>query len=301
MAGIPAGHLDGKGHPCPKCGGTDRFAAFKDVNVRGAVNCRHCFTNGGDGFATVQWLTENTFSESVNWIGAQLDLPQPPCRDEKQRSSSDDLPGAIAALEREYGKCSGQWHYHDLTDIVGMVMRWDLSDGKKKFRPIWHIDGRWKVECPDTRPLYGLHRLSNADVVYIVEGEKCVDAARTIGLTATTSSGGAQVPTKTDWTPLAGKEVVIWPDNDDPGRKFPDTVSEILLDLSPPAQVKVVKPAGLPEHGDIVDWLDMHGEAAEPDELRRQVEDMVKQSGVAEHLEREVDVVSEVLAQQMEG
>jgi hypothetical protein len=38
-AGIPAAALDGKGHPCPRCGGSDRFAAHKDIAQRGAVIC----------------------------------------------------------------------------------------------------------------------------------------------------------------------------------------------------------------------------------------------------------------------
>ena len=58
-AGIDADKLDGRGHACPKCGGRDRFAAFPNINGRGAVHCRHCFTRGtdpspGDGIATLQ-------------------------------------------------------------------------------------------------------------------------------------------------------------------------------------------------------------------------------------------------------
>ena len=34
----------------------------------------------------------------------------------------------------------------------------------------------------------------------------------------------------------------------------------------------------VPKGGDIVDWLDSHGETAEPDELRRQIELLVEQS-----------------------
>lgn len=39
-AGIPADRLDGRGHQCPKCGGTDRFAAFPNINMS-RLRCRH--------------------------------------------------------------------------------------------------------------------------------------------------------------------------------------------------------------------------------------------------------------------
>lgn len=54
--------------------------------------------------------------------------------------------------------------------------------------------------------------------------------------------------------------------------KYAETVAAILTGLTPPAVVKVVQLPELPEHGDIVDWIDSHGDAVEPDELSRQVE-----------------------------
>ena len=72
-AGISAKLLDGKGHPCPKCGGDDRFAAQKDVAERGAVICRKCFfKDNGDGIAAVQWCQGRTFPEALRWIADYL-------------------------------------------------------------------------------------------------------------------------------------------------------------------------------------------------------------------------------------
>ena len=72
-AGIDADKLDGRGHPCPKCGGRDRFAAFPNINGRGAVHCRQCFTKGttpppGDGLATLQWLLGLDFPATLGWL-----------------------------------------------------------------------------------------------------------------------------------------------------------------------------------------------------------------------------------------
>jgi putative DNA primase/helicase len=73
----------------------------------------------------------------------------------------------------------------------------------------WIIGG-----MPEPRPLYGLPDLADIKRAYVAEGEKAADAARSIGLVATTSPHGSKSAEKADWSPLAGKEVVILPDND---------------------------------------------------------------------------------------
>jgi hypothetical protein len=180
---------------------------------------------------------------------------------------------AVAELERRHGKRSALWTYHDARgEPVGVVVRWDGPTGKDIRPAARHADG-WRIGAmPDPRQLYGLPDLAAARRVVVVEGEKTADAARTLGFTATTSAGGSQAASKTDWRPLAGKEVWILPDNDAPGRKYADTVAAILAKLSPAPVVRVVELPGLPEHGDIVDWVDAHGDAAEPDAMRTEIE-----------------------------
>lgn len=190
---------------------------------------------------------------------------------------------AVAALDgmmaKEKGRRVGQWTYHDAQgDPVAVIARYDLPTPKgvkqeKSYRPVARCGDQWAIGgMPEPRPLYCLPDLSGADRVFITEGEKAADAARAIGLTATTSAHGSQSADKADWSPLAGKECVILPDHDEPGGKYADAVTAILAKLTPPAVVKVVDLPDLPEHGDIVDWIDAHGDAAEPDELRQQVE-----------------------------
>jgi hypothetical protein len=177
------------------------------------------------------------------------------------------------ALERKLGKRSGLWTYHNAHgDPVGHVVRWDTTAGKD-YRPVSrHSDG-WRIGAmPDPQPLYGLPDLATAQLVLVTEGEKAADAARTLGFTATTSAGGAQVASKADWRPLAGKEVCIFPDNNAPGRKYAETVVGILSKLKPAPVVRVVELPDLPEGGDIVDWIDAHGEAAEPEGMRAEIE-----------------------------
>jgi hypothetical protein len=184
---------------------------------------------------------------------------------------------AVAELERKHGKRSALWTYHNAQgEPVGVVVRWDGPNGKD-IRPVSrHADG-WRIGAmPDPRPLYGLPDLAAARCVVVCEGEKAADAARGLGFTATTSAGGAQAAAKTDWRPLAGKEVWIMPDNDTPGRNYAYTVAGILARLRPAPLVRVVELLALPDGGDIVDWIDAHGDAAEPDSMRAEIETLAQ-------------------------
>ncbi len=76
-AGIPAQRLDGRGHPCPRCGGRDRFNAFADLHHRGAVHCRHCFNRGtdprpGNGISTLMWISRTRFRDTLRWLADYL-------------------------------------------------------------------------------------------------------------------------------------------------------------------------------------------------------------------------------------
>ncbi len=189
---------------------------------------------------------------------------------------------AVAALERRHGPVSASWTYHDAAGVpVGINLRWDLPDGTKDIRPVSrHADG-WRLGgMPDPRPLYRLPELANADRVYVCEGEKAADAARSIGLTATTSAHGSLSAAQTDWGPLAGKAVVILPDHDAPGQQYAEAVTGILSRLAPPAVVKVVELPELPDKGDIFDWVKAQGDAVEPEELRARVEEMAATADV---------------------
>lgn len=46
----------------------------------------------------------------------------------------------------------------------------------------------------------------------MVEGEKTADATRSLGVVTTALAHGSKSANKTDWSPLAGREVVILPE-----------------------------------------------------------------------------------------
>jgi hypothetical protein len=59
--------------------------------------------------------------------------------------------------------------------------------------------------------------------------------------------------------PLSGyKMVYLLPDNDEPGEHYMQDVYRALMALEVPPAVKVLRLPGLPDKGDIVDWLQNH-------------------------------------------
>ncbi len=71
VCGMDSSILDGRHHPCPRCGGKDRFRAL-DINS-GALICNQCFNQkNGDGFAAIMWLRDCDFSTAVKLAGEYL-------------------------------------------------------------------------------------------------------------------------------------------------------------------------------------------------------------------------------------
>lgn len=137
------------------------------------------------------------------------------------------------------------WKYLDETGelVLGYICRWNKPDGSKEIRPItpWeNTNGAivWQPKAfPNSRPLYGLEILSKRknDPVLIVEGEKATDCARQIkelsSYVIVTWSGGAKAVSKTDWSPLKGRDIKIWPDNDKAGFSAAQEIKNILKEL----------------------------------------------------------------------
>jgi hypothetical protein len=174
---------------------------------------------------------------------------------------------AVAELERRHGPKAAWWTYTDAAgEPVGVVVRWNISTGKD-VRPASRLpDGSgWNIGgMPTPRPLYGLPDLlaKPGDRVFIVEGEKAADAAGAIGLLATTSPHGSKSAGKAAWSPLAGREVVILPDNDEPGERYADDVAR-LASAAGAKSVRIVRLVDrwpdLPAGGDLADLAQRTG------------------------------------------
>lgn len=147
-------------------------------------------------------------------------------------------------------------------DFFGFIARVRGKAGKSfvPFTPWEDKEGylTWRKKgFAEPRPLYNRDWLAeDKDApVLVVEGEKAADAAEELldGPTVTTWHGGANAVHKTDWSPLRGRDVVIWPDNDEPGLKAAEDVAHNLM-LVGAASVKTVKlPELLPKGWDLAD------------------------------------------------
>lgn len=162
-----------------------------------------------------------------------------------------DGGGAFYAARFEFTKDDGARG----KDVVP-VSYCDIEDGTKG----------WRQKGMDTdRPLYRLPELiaNPSALVLVVEGEKKAEAAVAMfpDLVAVTSAGGSKAWRKTDWSPLAGRRVVIWPDNDHPkppkgqrpGHDYADAVAGEAEAAGADSVSIVEVPADWPDGWDLAD------------------------------------------------
>ena len=137
------------------------------------------------------------------------------------------------------------------------VLRREGPDGKKcGSPPIWR-DPRDVKPPKGGYPLYRLPSiLANADKpLLVVEGEKtalCAQDHFGDRYEATTAIGGAGKARQTDWAPVFGREVVIWPDADQPGRNHAQDVASACHTARASA-IKIVDTSNLPKGWDLAD------------------------------------------------
>jgi hypothetical protein len=152
---------------------------------------------------------------------------------------------------------------YDYHDEAGKLLYQTVRYAPKDFRqrqPDGKGDWLWNLQGV-RRVLYRLPQLRAApheQPVFVPEGEKDVDNLAKVGLLATTNACGA----KSKWLPeysesLRGRHVFIIPDNDDSGRDHAESVAQALCGIA--AGITVLVLPGLPEKGDVSDWLEIKG------------------------------------------
>lgn len=179
------------------------------------------FATGECGDALALWAAvrgfdpQNDFNALLEDLGQWLAVPHPSVAvDASQRSS--------VALD-DLGPATARWNYLSADgQLLACVYRYDPPSGKQ-YRP-WDAQAR-ATRMPAVRPLYNLPEIASAEALVLVEGEKCADALMQLGIVATTAMGGAAAAIdKTDWSPLAGKTVAVWPDHDEAGAKYAEAI-----------------------------------------------------------------------------
>lgn len=120
-------------------------------------------------------------------------------------------------------------------ELLFYIMRIDRGDGNKTFVPLsyWRNSGWQKKMPPGKRSLYGLQLLAKhpKSTVIVVEGEKSADAGLKLSsndYTFVTWPNGSSAYKQANWNVLAGRDVMLWPDADDPGIKAMNGLAEVL-------------------------------------------------------------------------
>lgn len=173
---------------------------------------------------------------------------------------------------------TNRWRYENADGTLHHYeVRYDpptASAGRKRYHPWQQIeDGAWVMDEEGLKHiLYGLPELLAAPAhrpIFIPEGPKCVEALRLLGLLATCNEHGADVE-GAKWTRTEGRHealrdrhVIILPDNDPEkpdkpheSRKGQRHAAAIAADLAGVAKsVRILELPGLPEKGDVYDWL----------------------------------------------
>ena len=140
-----------------------------------------------------------------------------------------------------------------------LVLRRVGPDGRKTFRQyrscgpgLWQSGLNGTTTVPFRLPQL-LTAVHDRVPVYIPEGEKDVLSLVRLGLVATCNPGGAGKWRDEYSARLQGADLILLPDNDEPGRLH---VEQLVRSLQPyAASIRVVVLPDLPPGGDVSDWI----------------------------------------------
>lgn len=163
-------------------------------------------------------------------------------------------PVVQKAARGERSKLVATYDYVDEKgELLFQALRFDPKDFRQKAP-----DGSWSIKGIRRVP-YRLPKVIEAVrlglSVYIVEGEKDVHAAESLGLTATCNPMGADNGTGNKWLPefaafFKGANVVVVPDQDEAGRRHAEWVVGTLQPVAASVNLLNVR-----EGKDLADWI----------------------------------------------
>ena len=182
-------------------------------------------------------------SGALNWLESKAHIPPTEARERTFYDYRDETGAVLFKVERRGSGSGSRFVQHGPDGQGGFVCREGCMRGVR-------------------RVPYRLPELLAAPadaIVFICEGEKDADRLANAGLTATTNPGGAGKFLEEYSPHFTGCRVVILEDNDQAGR---DHAADVLAKLEGvAAAVAPVRLPGVPQKGDVSDWLNQGGSA----------------------------------------
>lgn len=271
-------------------------AKFYEQNGRWRVHCFVCATGfdyydvrGFYGAETEEGETnmdENIVKMSPHVAANIFGIPRPP-----PAANGNTAPGNTAAVNcavtsAALNKATAGWSsvkarvsdmrsrnrlITDLTvygyknaegEVDFAVIRYYVhGEPKKSFIQMRRTSrGTWVDGAPEKTPLYNLPEVLKAPKVLVVEGEKDANTFNSFGIAdivATTVAGGANGVVKSDLTPLIGKRVITWRDNDEVGYLYEKNIIDTIRAMDPGYNLGYIDIGGLGllEKEDLTDYF----------------------------------------------
>jgi putative DNA primase/helicase len=234
----------------------------------------HGNASGGDAVDLIKFIQGCGFSVAKDWLDGRGYLNGHGTNGSGTQKRvlietyvyKDEHGVAQYNIDRYEPKWFSQWRTIDGARVNGVSAalyecgtngQWYRIEGKPRV-------GNMTRTLPAITPLpYRLPELIAAAPdwpVLIAGGEKDVDNLRTLGLVATTNHGG-EGHWRSELSPwLKGRRVFILCDNDPAGEKHQDVVGTALSGIA--SEIRVVRFDDLPQHGDVSDFIELHGAEA---------------------------------------
>ena len=220
---------------CPQCGGTDRF----HVNLAPPhlYGCRKCNTGGA--------IHRLVFG-----------------------NGHTPAPLKVPKLTHGPRRATGSWTHENVHGQTITLTRFEGGGRPKSFisepqhvRGPWHVYLAYAPDDPDP-----------AGPLVLCEGETKADAIAEIGLTGASWRGGAEQAGNAIYERLQGRDIVLWPDSDAPGRKAGQAAAAALDGIA--ASIRIVDTPAVKGKNDAADYS--------PDERRAMVDAAVPWEPTAE-------------------
>lgn len=194
--------------------------------------------------------------EILKALGLNFEILYPENQKKNSYQSFEDRIQAVYPYEDENGNLL--FEAVRLKNPKSFRQRVPIPGGKDK----WSIKGVRRViyNLPNV-----LEAIEEDRTIFLVEGEKDADALIKRGLVATTVPMGAGKWMKEYNTFFDNADVVILPDNDEPGREHAVDIVENIVKIA--KTIRILQLPDLPEKGDVYDWLTDGGSADELTDL----------------------------------